>query len=206
VSGSPAAARRLWLVRHGETEGQSSIRFHGSNDVRLSETGRAQIRALVPLLAGVEFARVVHSPLQRAAESAAILAAACGVPAARVFAEERLREISFGACEGMTEGEIATAFPDFWRSYQGGGVDTFPSGEPRPAFVTRVRAAILDLAAAPWHGDLLVVSHRGTTRQMLRALLGVRAGVPDEFGVELGSVSTVRHEGDWRLEALGLLP
>ena len=205
MSGS-VSPRRLWLVRHGETEGQSSIRFHGRNDVRLSDLGRAQIRALAPLLAGVEFARVVHSPLLRAAESAAILATACGVPTARVQAEERLREISFGACEGMTEAEIEAAFPDFWRSYRGGGTDTFPAGEPRPTFVARVQGAIRELAATEWSGDLLVVSHRGTTRQALRALLAVPAGQPDEFGVELGSVSTVREEGGWRLEALGLLP
>jgi probable phosphoglycerate mutase len=206
MNDAPRLLRRLWLVRHGETEGQSSIRFHGKNDVRLSDVGRAQIRALAPLLAGVEFSRVVHSPLLRAAESAAILAAACGVPVARVQAEERLREISFGACEGMTEAEIEAAFPQFWRSYRGGGTDTFPEGEPRPAFVTRVQGAIHELAAAEWSGDLLVVSHRGTTRQALRALLGVRPGQPDEFGVELGSVSVVGDDGGWRLEALGLLP
>ena len=45
--------RRLWLVRHGETEGQSSIRYHGANDVPLSDVGRQQIRALLPLLAGI---------------------------------------------------------------------------------------------------------------------------------------------------------
>ncbi|MFN6195270.1 MAG: histidine phosphatase family protein, partial [Planctomycetota bacterium] len=33
-------------MRHGETEGQSSIRYHGRNDVALSDEGRAQIRAL----------------------------------------------------------------------------------------------------------------------------------------------------------------
>ena len=198
--------RRLWLVRHGETEGQSSIRFHGSNDVRLSDLGRAQIRALAPLLAGVDFVRIVHSPLQRAAESAAILAAACGVPAGRLVAEERLREINFGACEGMTEQEIAAAFPEFWQRYRGGGGDTFPEGEPRSAFVARVRAAVEDVAREAWQGDLLVVSHRGTTRQALRALLGAKPGEPDPYGVELGSVSTLRDEGGWRLEALGLVP
>lgn len=203
---SAAGPRRLWLVRHGETEGQSSIRFHGSNDVRLSDVGRAQIRALAPLLAGVDFVRIVHSPLQRAAESAAILAAACRVPSDRLVVEERLREISFGACEGMTEAEIAAAFPEFWQRYRGGGADTFPDGEPRPAFVARVRAAIEEVAQQPWHGDLLVVSHRGTTRQALRALLGARPGEPDSYGVELGSVSTLRYDAGWRLEALGLLP
>lgn len=203
---SGRSPRRLWLVRHGETEGQSSIRFHGRNDVRLSDAGRAQIRALAPLLAGVEFARVVHSPLLRAAESAAILAGLCAVPAERLQAEERLREISFGACEGMTAAEIAAAFPDFWRAYQAGAIDTFPEGEPRQAFAARVQAAVHELSASPWHGDLLVVAHRGTVRQALRALLGVRHGGKDPFGVELGSLTTVREDGGWQLEALGLLP
>ena len=35
---------RLILVRHGETEGESSIRYHGRTDVALSELGRAQMR------------------------------------------------------------------------------------------------------------------------------------------------------------------
>jgi broad specificity phosphatase PhoE len=209
VSAAPARRdeRRLWLVRHGETEGQSSIRFHGRNDVRLSELGRAQIRALRPLLQHVPFVRIVHSPLQRAAESAAILAAECGLGDRERLADERLREISFGACEGMTEAEIDAAFPGFWAAHRGGLVDRFPDGEPRPEFAARVAAAMHELAAADWRGDLLVVSHRGTVRQALRALLAVPAHQPDEFGVELASVSVVRSAGaGWQLEALGLLP
>ena len=199
--------RRLWLVRHGETEGQSSIRFHGRNDVRLSDSGRAQIRALRPLLHQVPFVRIVHSPLQRAAESAAILRAECGLVDRPLHADERLREISFGACEGMTRQEIEATFPDFWPRHLAGTVDRFPDGEPRPDFAARVAAAMHDLAMAEWTGDLLVVSHRGTVRHALRALLAVPAEQGDEFGVELASVSIVRSAGtDWQLEALGLLP
>ena len=39
-----ARLRRLVLVRHGETDGHSSVRFHGSTDVDLSAEGRAQMR------------------------------------------------------------------------------------------------------------------------------------------------------------------
>ena len=208
VPGSPGSlgsARRLWLARHGETEGQSSIRYHGSNDVRLSETGRAQIRALVPLLRGVDFVRVVHSPLLRAAESAAILAAACDVPEDRLAADARWREICFGRCEGLTAEEIAAAFPEFWRAHRAGGGDDFPGGEPRAQFGARVEAAVRELAGGPWRGDALVVAHRGTVRQALRTLLGAGPG-RDSFGVELASVTVLRDDGGWQLEALGLLP
>ena len=37
--------RRIVLVRHGETVGNSSLRFHGSSDVALSDEGREQMRA-----------------------------------------------------------------------------------------------------------------------------------------------------------------
>ena len=36
--------RRIVLVRHGETVGNSSVRFHGSTDVALSDEGRAHMR------------------------------------------------------------------------------------------------------------------------------------------------------------------
>jgi probable phosphoglycerate mutase len=203
VTGVPS--RRLWFVRHGETTGQSSLRFHGSNDVPLSDLGRAQVLALRPLLDGVAFSAIVHSPLVRAAESARLLAAGIDGPP-RLVADERWREISFGACEGMTEAEIAAAFPGFWAAYRAGRHDGFPGGELRSAFAARVRSAALELAAGTWGGDLLVVAHRGSIRQALRALLDVPAGERDPFGVELASVTTVVDEGRWRLEALGLLP
>jgi len=198
--------RRLWLVRHGETEGQSSIRFHGRNDVRLSDVGRAQIRALVPWLAHVPFVRVVHSPLLRAAESARILAEGCGIHASSLVTEERLREISFGDCEGMTKEEIEAAFPDFWRAHRAGATEGFPNGEKRVDFAVRVAAATHDLVREPWSGDLLVVGHRGTVRQTLRALLAVPATATDPFGVELGSLTILREAGTWQLDMIGALP
>lgn len=198
--------RRLWLVRHGETEGQSSVRFHGSNDVALSDEGRKQIQALVPWLSGVDFVRVVHSPLQRAAQSAAILASGCGVPPQRLQVDERLREISFGDCEGLTADEIAAAFPDFWKAHKAGVAEAFPGGERRADFAARVAAAAHDLAREPWCGDLLLVAHRGSVRQTLRALLGLQAGVADPFGVGLGSLSILREAGTWQLDLIGALP
>lgn len=197
--------RRLWLVRHGETEGQSSIRYHGSNDVRLSDVGRQQIRGLVPLLEGVEFSRVVHSPLQRATESAKILLDGLSLSEGLLEVDERLREICFGDAEGMTRGEIDEAFPGFWQRYEAGQTDAFPGGEPRAAFAARVGEAILQLAAGDWRGDTLVVAHRGTVKHAIRAALGVDAASPGDFGVELGSLSVLRQSsGPWQLDLLGM--
>jgi probable phosphoglycerate mutase len=202
--------RRIWLVRHGETEGQSSIRFHGSNDVELSEAGRRQVRALVPWLAKVPFARVVHSPLSRAAESAAILVDGCGLGRDLLAADERLREICFGSCEGLTRAEIELRHPSFFADYEAGRVDSFPGGEPRAAFAARVAAAVQEFVTAPFGagaaGDLLVVGHRGTVRHTLRTLLAWPDGSADPFAVELASLTVLRDDGGWQLDLLSALP
>ena len=68
---------RLILVRHGETEGESSIRYHGITDVPLSEPGREQMRlaarAIERLRSDVDFGKVFSSPLVRASEGARII-------------------------------------------------------------------------------------------------------------------------------------
>ncbi|MFN6196356.1 MAG: histidine phosphatase family protein, partial [Planctomycetota bacterium] len=144
--------------------------------------------------------------LRRAAESAAILGERLGLPDARFRVDERLREVFFGDCEGMTAEEIAAAPPAFWAEHRAGRADAFPGGESRAGFAARVRAAILEHAAATWAGDLLVVAHRGIVRHGLHALLCETGHGPDPYAVALGSVSIVRQDGPWRLEALSLLP
>jgi probable phosphoglycerate mutase len=198
-AGADGPPRRLWLVRHGDTEGQSNIRFHGSNDVALCDHGRAQVRALAPLLAGLQPAAIVHSPLVRAAESAAILAEACGLARSQLRADPRLREISFGQCEGLTADEIAARFPAFWAEHQRGAAAGFPEGEPRREFAARVAAAVRELAAGQGE-DIVVVAHRGTVRHALRTLLGIADGQRDELGVRLGSLTVVRRAARWEVD------
>ena len=79
------------LVRHGETVGESSTRYHGRNDVVLSRAGRNQALALKETLS-LEVDRVIASPLARAWQTATILAPGLNI------------EIEF------PEGEIKQAF------------------------------------------------------------------------------------------------
>ena len=97
------ALRRLVLVRHGETEGASSVRFHGASDVTLSDLGCAQLeQARATLRArGHYFERVVASTLQRSWEGARIVAD--GAP---VRLDNDFREVDIGRWEGLTRDEI----------------------------------------------------------------------------------------------------
>ncbi|MEQ1633273.1 MAG: histidine phosphatase family protein [Planctomycetota bacterium] len=218
VGRTPREPRRVWLVRHGETEGQSSIRFHGQNDVLLSDLGREQIRALIPLFAGLRPVAVYHSPLQRAVESASVLAKAHGWDRTSMRVDDRLREISFGDCEGLTREEIEAAHPEFWALHQKGEADSFPGGESRHEFAARVAAFVRELSEQHDFGDLVIVAHRGTVRHALRTLLAVPDAAPDprpELRVRLGSLSVLRAEErdalrrsgkHWQVELLDFVP
>src|SRR6185437_6982531 len=100
-----ASPLRLVLVRHGETVGNSSIRYHGRTDVALSEL-RAAREWLAARNGAGGFAPVFTSPLVRAAEGARIIA---GRDAATTAIKEFV-EVDFGLFEGLTAEEIAERY------------------------------------------------------------------------------------------------
>lgn len=194
------------LVRHGETEGQSSIRFHGRNDVPLSDLGRAQIRRLVPLLREERFAALVASPLSRARESGELLRAGLRLPPPVFEEEPAFAEVWFGAIEGLSEPEIAAAHPDWYAAWKRGAVHGYPGGETFAGFAARVESGFRAMLARHQAGDLLVVAHRGVIKWGLRYLLGWDEAEAARRGVALGSVTEVSLGGSAELVRWNVLP
>jgi broad specificity phosphatase PhoE len=160
--------RELVLVRHGETEGESSIRYHGATDVPLSDLGRQQMRAARRRLPLREFGAVVSSPLSRAFEGARIAA-----PGADILVEEGFREIDFGRWEGLTREEIQARDPDLYAAWMADPESfRFPEGEDRVAFRARIEAALERLLALSVE-SALVVGHKGVIRTLLARLCGL---------------------------------
>jgi len=182
--------RRLVLVRHGETDGESSIRFHGSSDVELSEAGRAQMRQVA--LRHPEGADlVVASPLRRSWRSALI--AGGGRP---VRLEADFREIHFGRWEGMTRDEIQARDPVLYADWQARAPGfEFPGGEAREAFRERVQRGLERLLDAD-ADDAMVVVHKGVIRILVETLTGETIG-PDEPAIGYAIVLSRRPDGRW---------
>ncbi|MBM3261291.1 histidine phosphatase family protein [Candidatus Kaiserbacteria bacterium] len=65
--------KKIYLIRHGESEGNADNRWQ-STEGGLTEHGREQSHALGARLAGIPFTAFVSSPMQRARETAAIIA------------------------------------------------------------------------------------------------------------------------------------
>jgi len=161
--------KALFVARHGETEWNRVGRWQGNTDVPLSDVGRAQARALGERVRGLGIAQVHASHLERARETAEIIAKLLGVPTVAV--DERLGERGFGCFEGLTRDECAERHPVAWERYLADRRSTPPDAEPQTAVEARVVAALTDIARRAGEATL-VISHGGAIRTFIHAVTG----------------------------------
>ncbi len=107
---------KLWLVRHGQTDGNQSNRMQGrGSNLPLNEAGMQQAMAVCSWFTknGIRFDRVYASPLARAVQTAEIIS---GTDSG-IVTDERLLEMDYGPYEGMDlrhpAPEVMAFFSDF---------------------------------------------------------------------------------------------
>ena len=148
---------RLCLVRHGETDWNVEGRYQGQSDTPLNQKGRAQAEMLARELQSTSFAAVYTSDLERARETAAIIAQSLRLP---VTMEPRLREIHQGAWEGKRVQSIKAHYSALWHRRTADPAKVRPpGGETVEEVATRVHAALTDIATTHYEESILVVSH-----------------------------------------------
>ena len=159
---------RLILLRHGEPDQTVHGRCYGRLDPGLSPLGRKQIRCAWRLLGNQPAAAIYSSPSRRAVESANLRAA--NAPAAAV--DDRLREIDFGAFEGLTYGDISRLHPQTYHQWMTEPTDVvFPGGESFAAMFVRVRDSLDEIRRLHSGATVVTVSHGGVNRIALAQAL-----------------------------------
>lgn len=162
--------RRLWLVRHGETEWSLSGKHTGVTDLPLTAHGREQAEALAPVLAQGHFTQVLTSPRQRARVTCDI--AGFGD---RAIVDPDLVEWDYGSYEGLTSLEIHAERPD-WSLW----TDGCPDGESPGEIAARLDRLLARVAKI--EGDIALFAHG----HVLRALALRYLGWPMPQGAQLG--------------------
>lgn len=195
------------LVRHGETTGESSIRLHGATDVPLSALGLQQIERVAAALASVNperagFTAVLASPLRRSRAAAEIVAASQRqAPPVTVVPE--FTEVDFGAWEGLTFEEVALRDPENLGRYHAEGMAfTYPGGESRRAFWTRVQAGARRVLL-PTSTRVVAVLHKGVIKATIAALTGMSHDEAAALPVSLGGIYRLGARADGRWDILG---
>lgn len=179
---------RLLLVRHGETELNSSERYWGHSDVKLSPLGLRQAERLRDRLAIERIDAVYSSDLQRALATAKIIASRHQLD---VITCAELREINFGKLEGLNFEEISQLFPDFaakWRVQRSTNIE-FPGGESLDQLNKRVRNFVGRLKKRKADETVLVVAHAGVLRSLICQLMGLELQHIYHIRLDLASLS-----------------
>lgn len=187
----------LVLLRHGETllTPQRRLSGSGGSNPGLSPAGRRQAEAAAEALAHRgDIAAVVTSPMRRCRETAHSVAARLDLS---VQVDRDLREADFGAWEGLTFTEVRERYPDDLSAWLA-SPESPPSGtDETMRQLTRRVTAVRDALLAQYAGaTVLVVSHVGPLRTLIRLALQAPPHSLFRMEVAAASLSTVTHDED----------
>ena len=154
----------LYVVRHGEAEGNREGRFLGQVDPPLTETGKEQARRQGAALKGLGIARILSSDLVRSRTTASIIAETLGLP---IESTSALREVSHGVIDGWLSSDIQNSKYGPARDK-----DKYNYRPPGGESYADIEARILSVLNPPPELPTLLVTHLGPMRVMLHRLCG----------------------------------
>ncbi|RQH02059.1 histidine phosphatase family protein [Paraburkholderia dinghuensis] len=183
---TPHALREISLIRHGETAWSLSGQHTGRTDIALTNRGREQALALVPLLGEQPFDAVLSSPMSRAIETCRL--AGFGDQMTEM---SDLREWDYGIYEGRTTAEIRATEPDWsvWHS-------PIPEGENLEQVQIRANSVIERLMMMK--GRLALFSHAHFLRALAGCWMGGDASLGAHLYLDTASVSVLGFDHEER--------
>jgi len=192
---------QIWLIRHGTTAANRERRFQGRLDYPLSPQGRREARLLAERVKSLAPDLLLSSDLQRAWETAQIIAQATGLI---VRPLPLLRECSWGVAEGKTLEEIYTIYPSL-RAAEAAQISAeFFGGESKKRLLARAGLVLRLLSRRFAHRRRVVlVSHGRFINALLACSLGLSA---DQFWpfapapASLSMISCEEERREYRLE------
>lgn len=184
---------RVHLIRHGEVHNPGGILYGRIPGFRLSDTGRAQAVAAAEMLADADIVAVIASPLQRAQETAAPIAARHDLP---VDTDDNLIE-STNVFEGkrVSPGDGAWRNPRYWWHLRNPLTPTW--GEPYAEIAARMATAVDKARSRAAGHEVVCVSHQLPVWTVRQHLSGNRLWHdPRRRQCDVGSVTTLIYDGD----------
>lgn len=158
----------IGFVRHGITEWNELGKVQGRSNIPLNERGQQQAMALANRLVLEEkWNIIISSNLERAAETAKIIASKLGLM--NIHFDERIREIDCGQIEGTNEQDRVSRWGSEWRKLDL-GIESFED-------VAKRGVAFLKDISEQYKGKrVLIVSHGAIIGLTLREL--ILGGIP----------------------------
>lgn len=179
----------LLLIRHGENDYTKTGRLAGwTPGVSLNAAGQKQAQALAERLQAAPLKALYSSPLERAQETAAPLAALKHLPVTIV---EGVGEVRYGQWQGRSLKSVART--KLWRTVQGlPSAMQFPEGETFRAVQTRAVEAVEQLARAHPKDLIAVFTHGDVVKLLVAHYLGLPLDLFQRIMIATASVTVLR--------------
>ncbi len=172
----------IYLARHGETAWSLTGQHTGLTDLPLTARGERNAQRLGKRLAGMTFAKVLTSPLRRAARTCEL----AGFGAA-AETDPNLVEWNYGDYEGLRTTQIHAQRPG-WQLFR----DGCPGGESPDQVAARADRVVSRLRAI--QGDLLLFSSGHFLRVLAARWLGLEPLAGQYFMLKTASLSALGYE------------
>ena len=177
----------LYLLRHGQTDWNRDHRIMGAGPIPLNESGRAMVAELARALKPKGVAVVYTSTVERARESARILADEWG---AELREEPRLNESPFEPWIGKTYHELAHD-ENFKLYFDKPTRARFSNGEGMADIQKRALEAVARIVKETGTGRAAAVSHSDVIKPVLAHCLGMDLDTIHRLAVANASASLV---------------
>ena len=174
----------IYLIRHGETAWTISGQHTGRTDIPLTERGEHDALALGAQLRGLNFVKVLASPLQRARQTGDL----AGFGGCMEF-DADLMEWDYGAYEGRRTSDIRAERPG-WRLFE----DGCPSGETLMEVSMRTNRVIARMRELD--GDMLLFAHRDILRILIARWIALPALEARRLNLATTSLSILGYDHD----------
>ena len=187
----------LYLIRHAATAANlmRPARLQGRRtDPELAPVGLRQAAATRDFLAVRPIDVCVCSPLKRAMQTAAIVAAPHGLTPTPIA---DMTECDVGDWDGLDWGTIREREPEAYRSYMADPATfAYPGGESFGQVHARASAALERVLKDNVGKSVLAVSHHVVNRTILAGLLGLPIKQARQVVLDNCGISIVSREGD----------
>jgi len=179
------------LVRHGQTESNTTGFYMGRSDEDLTKVGYKQAQHLSSRLARLPIASVYTSPLRRAYATAAILAEPHELEP-RVL--DNLIEIDLGDWQGLHMDEISRRWPELWQQWRidPSGV-VIPNGESLPEVSERAIPAFHRIVETNQGKQAIIVAHEVIVKVIVANVLGAPNSIYRRFEISNTSLTVIHY-------------
>ncbi|MEM0156332.1 MAG: histidine phosphatase family protein [Thermoplasmataceae archaeon] len=158
--------RRIYLVRHGETEWNAMHIMQGQLNPGLNDVGRAQAMRTALKLKETNVEVIFSSDLTRAVETANYISGQLHIPVSQISS---LRERGLGKISGKTIEQIRSEYPGLKFEGLMPDADSIEGSEPLEEFRKRVASAF-NYCISVHDGNIAIVTHGGSIKAILSSI------------------------------------